>query len=233
MFLFHLLHISFPLSADEIDSIEPVGINNCQIVSPKWVTLICWKLGIGKGVQVLRLVEVGSEEDSPVPEAAELASQEHNTNQLVRSQLSSLEIEYAWPFAGTGVVALIGSGFGEKPWLSQGSHGRPYSDEKGTGYLYAFPSELFDRFEAIKPVGHHITPFTSCKTCWAPYFTIHKGDSQHLFLAHLFDKPCPLGLPAIKADDVSDFHANTHIPIVIGSQMRYEVTGDSLYKVNN
>ncbi|XP_058200846.1 uncharacterized protein LOC131315677 isoform X2 [Rhododendron vialii] len=56
------------------------------------------------------------------------------------------------------------------------------------------------------------------------------GDSKHLLLAHLFDKPCSLGLPAIKADDVSYFHANTHIPIVIGSQMHYEVTGDSLYK---
>jgi len=31
----------------------------------------------------------------------------------------------------------------------------------GTGYLSAFPSELFDRFEAIQPV-------------WAPYYTIHK-----------------------------------------------------------
>jgi len=31
----------------------------------------------------------------------------------------------------------------------------------GTGYLSAFPSELFDRFEAIQPVR-------------APYYTIHK-----------------------------------------------------------
>lgn len=31
----------------------------------------------------------------------------------------------------------------------------------GTGYLSAFPSELFDRFEALKSV-------------WAPYYTIHK-----------------------------------------------------------
>lgn len=30
-----------------------------------------------------------------------------------------------------------------------------------TGYLSAFPSEFFDRFEAIQPV-------------WAPYYTIHK-----------------------------------------------------------
>ncbi|CAL5408442.1 unnamed protein product [Camellia sinensis] len=57
-----------------------------------------------------------------------------------------------------------------------------------------------------------------------------KGDWRHLLLAHLFDKPCFLGLLAVKADDISGFHANTHIPVVIGSQMRYEVTGDSLYK---
>ncbi|OMO68553.1 Alpha-L-arabinofuranosidase B [Corchorus capsularis] len=153
----------------------------------------------------------------------------------------------------------------------------------GTGYLSAFPSELFDRFEAIKPV-------------WAPYYTIHKilaglldqyifadnvdaldmtkwmveyfynrvqnvitkhsverhylslneetggmndvlyrlftvtGDPKHLLLAHLFDKPCFLGLLAVQADDISGFHANTHIPVVIGAQMRYEVTGDPLYK---
>lgn len=33
----------------------------------------------------------------------------------------------------------------------------------GTGYLSAFPSEQFDRFEAVQPV-------------WAPYYTIHKVD---------------------------------------------------------
>ncbi|GLT82215.1 hypothetical protein SLE2022_006200 [Rubroshorea leprosula] len=153
----------------------------------------------------------------------------------------------------------------------------------GTGYLSAFPSELFDRFEAVKLV-------------WAPYYTIHKilaglldqytfadntealnmttwmveyfynrvqnvvtkyslerhwqslneetggmndvlyrlftitGNSKHLLLAHLFDKPCFLGELAVQADDISGFHANTHIPVVIGSQMRYEVTGDPLYK---
>lgn len=37
-------------------------------------------------------------------------------------------------------------------------------EKMGTGYLSAFPTELFDRFEAIKPV-------------WAPYYTIHKVDS--------------------------------------------------------
>ncbi|XP_020212913.1 uncharacterized protein LOC109797317 isoform X2 [Cajanus cajan] len=156
-------------------------------------------------------------------------------------------------------------------------------EKLGTGYLSAFPSELFDRFEAVRPV-------------WAPYYTIHKilaglldqytfagnpqalkivtwmvdyfykrvqnvitkytlnrhyeslneetggmndvlyrlysitGDSKHLLLAHLFDKPCFLGLLAVQANDIADFHANTHIPIVVGSQKRYEITGDPLYK---
>ncbi|VVB14299.1 unnamed protein product [Arabis nemorensis] len=153
----------------------------------------------------------------------------------------------------------------------------------GTGYLSAFPSSFFDRFEAVTPV-------------WAPYYTIHKilaglvdqyklagnnqalkmaswmadyfygrvrnvirkysverhwqslneetggmndvlyqlfsitGDSKYLLLAHLFDKPCFLGVLAIQADDISGFHSNTHIPIVVGSQLRYEITGDPLHK---
>ncbi|XP_021894191.1 uncharacterized protein LOC110811885 [Carica papaya] len=156
-------------------------------------------------------------------------------------------------------------------------------EKMGSGYLSAFPSELFDRVEALQYV-------------WAPYYTIHKifaglldqntlagnglalkmatwmaqyfynrvqnvitkytierhwqslndetggmndvlyrlfsltGDPKHLLLAHLFDKPCFLGLLAIQADSLGGFHANTHIPIVIGSQMRYEITGDPLYR---
>ncbi|GMH07594.1 hypothetical protein Nepgr_009434 [Nepenthes gracilis] len=131
-------------------------------------------------------------------------------------------------------------------------------DQIGTGYLSAFPTEFFDRFEAVQYV-------------WAPYYTIHKimaglldqhtltgnaqalemltwmaeyfynrvqnviktytierhwmslneevggmndvlyqlysvtGDQKHLLLAHLFDKPCFLGILAMKADDISIF----------------------------
>ncbi|CAI5984742.1 unnamed protein product, partial [Closterium sp. NIES-65] len=55
-------------------------------------------------------------------------------------------------------------------------------------------------------------------------------DPHHLELAHLFDKPCFLGPLAVGADDLPGLHANTHIPIAIGAQMRYEATGDSLYR---
>lgn len=43
------------------------------------------------------------------------------------------------------------------------------------GYLSAFPSEFFDRFEAVKPV-------------WAPYYTIHKVKIYH-FLEEMIVMP--------------------------------------------
>jgi Beta-L-arabinofuranosidase, GH127 len=42
----------------------------------------------------------------------------------------------------------------------------------GTGYLSAFPDELFDRFEAVKAV-------------WAPYYTIHKVRLTYKNFAHV------------------------------------------------
>ena len=35
---------------------------------------------------------------------------------------------------------------------------------------------------------------------------------------------------SFQADSISGFHSNTHIPVVIGAQMRYKLTGDPLYK---
>ncbi|GAQ86714.1 hypothetical protein KFL_003070020 [Klebsormidium nitens] len=156
-------------------------------------------------------------------------------------------------------------------------------DHMGTGYLSAFPTEEFDRVEALQPV-------------WAPYYTIHKimaglldqytvagdalalavvvrmadyfkarvddvitrftinrhwdslneesggmndvlynlyhvtGKESHLELAHLFDKPCFLGPLTMEADELSGFHSNTHIPLVVGAQARYELLGDDAYR---
>ncbi|XXG56552.1 hypothetical protein AAC387_Pa03g3935 [Persea americana] len=56
------------------------------------------------------------------------------------------------------------------------------------------------------------------------------GDLKYLVLGHLFDKPCFIGLLAMQADSLSGFHSNTHIPVVVGTQTNYEVTGDPLYK---
>ncbi|CAL5344594.1 unnamed protein product [Camellia sinensis] len=208
------------------------------------------------------------------PESKHGEAQQTNLEYLLMLDVDSL----VWSFRKTAGLPTPGKGYGGhylsasvQMWASTHNDSlkekmsaivsvlSASQDKMGTGYLSAFPSEQFDRFEAIKPV-------------WAPYYTIHMimaglldqyilaeiaqalkmltwmvdyfyncvecdnklyavtGDWRHLLLAHLFDKPCFLGLLAVKADDISGFHANTHIPVVIGSQMRYEVTGDSLYK---
>ncbi|CAD6339026.1 unnamed protein product [Miscanthus lutarioriparius] len=55
-------------------------------------------------------------------------------------------------------------------------------------------------------------------------------DQKHLTMAHLFDKPCFLGPLGLHKDDISGLHVNTHLPVVVGAQKRYEVVGDHLYE---
>ncbi|KAF9664906.1 hypothetical protein SADUNF_Sadunf16G0066600 [Salix dunnii] len=50
-----------------------------------------------------------------IHEYPELAFEEDNTSQLIKSELDSLGVEYSWPFAKTGVVGSIGSGL--QPWF--------------------------------------------------------------------------------------------------------------------
>jgi len=53
---------------------------------------------------------------------------------------------------------------------------------------------------------------------------------KYLKYAHLFDKPCFMGPLALQTDDLTNIHANTHIPEVIGAARRFEVVGDILYQ---
>ncbi|CAL5394683.1 unnamed protein product [Camellia sinensis] len=87
-------------------------------------------------------------------------------------------------------------------------------DKMGTGYLSAFPPELFDCFEAIKPV-------------WAPYYTIHKGDSKHLLMSSMGPVRCllfvkkltisdlleALSVPVDHASDIKEIRERCHINI--------------------
>ena len=48
---------------------------------------------------------------------------------------------------------------------------------------------------------------------------------------HLSDSLRVCVCVSFQPDSIFGFHSNTHIPVVVGAQMRYEVTGDPLYKV--
>ncbi|MCX5771353.1 MAG: glycoside hydrolase family 127 protein [Candidatus Hydrogenedentes bacterium] len=57
------------------------------------------------------------------------------------------------------------------------------------------------------------------------------GDPAHLELAHRFDQPEFLGPLALDYDNLSHIHGNTQIPKVIGAARRYEITGDTRYRL--
>ncbi|RCV22382.1 hypothetical protein SETIT_4G216100v2 [Setaria italica] len=129
----------------------------------------------------------------------------------------------------------------------------------GTGYLSAFPTSFFDLFEAIPLVWapyytiHKIMQglldqhavagngkALGMVVAMADYFAGRVANviRRHSIERHWTSLKEETGgmndvlyqLYTITADSLSGFHANTHIPVVVGGQMRYEVTGDPLYK---
>ncbi|CAL5336867.1 unnamed protein product [Camellia sinensis] len=79
-------------------------------------------------------------------------------------------------------------------------------DKMGTGYLSAFPPELFDCFEAIKPV-------------WAPYYTIDTilmGPVRCLLFVKkltISDLLEALSVPVDHASDIKEIRERCHINI--------------------
>ncbi|KAI3747507.1 hypothetical protein L6452_09966 [Arctium lappa] len=127
-----------------------------------------------------------------------------------------------------------------------------------TGYLSAFPSEFFDRVEALQQimaglVDRYVLAGNSqalkMVTQMADYFskrvqnvitryTIERhwlytitGDIRHLWLVHLFDKPCLLGLLALKIEsryDLGDAMADANDDLLSSKGLFiYVQTGDA------
>mmetsp|Transcript_30249 Transcript_30249/g.58139 ORF Transcript_30249/g.58139 Transcript_30249/m.58139 type:complete len:1012 (+) Transcript_30249:229-3264(+) len=56
------------------------------------------------------------------------------------------------------------------------------------------------------------------------------NDTQFLNLAALFERPCFLGPLALEQDYLAGMHGNTHLPVIVGIQQRFELTGQDEFR---
>ncbi|THU61746.1 hypothetical protein C4D60_Mb07t26550 [Musa balbisiana] len=129
----------------------------------------------------------------------------------------------------------------------------------GTGYLSAFSTEEFDLYEEVKAVWapyYTIHKILAGLVDQYLFGTNAKALDMAIWMAEYFGNrvidnikkrsiawhweamneetggmnDVLYTLYTVTADLLSGFHGNTHIPIVVGAQKRYEITGDLLYK---
>ncbi|KAJ8751150.1 hypothetical protein K2173_016331 [Erythroxylum novogranatense] len=101
--------------------------------------------------------------------------------------------------------------------------------ERMVDYFYMRVQNVVTKYTLA---GHYLTLNTETGGMNDVLYRLYRitKDQRHLVLGHLFEKPCFLGGLALKHEDLAGFHSNTHIPLVIGSQTKYDILGDPIYK---
>ncbi|XP_021620548.1 IAA-amino acid hydrolase ILR1-like 3 [Manihot esculenta] len=152
-----------------------------------------------------------------IHEYPELAFEEYNTSEVIRSELDSLGIKYIWPIAKTGGVGSVGSGletwFGLRADMdalpiqiafsdinSEGSVKLVFqpAEEGGGGAYHMLKEGALDKFQAI--FGLHVEPELPVGSIASRPGTLAAGSAR--FLAVIKGKGGHAALPQDTRDPV-------------------------------